>query len=98
MMIEQYPTVVVVYDLGSGRAEMVAVFRLTQHEGVVLDVADPQGCLLARAWFDDGIEILGEARRVLPRDGAEFMKALLQPFRMSYYRFVDESPHHGHRP
>lgn len=33
----------------------------------------------------------GFAERPPPEAGPEFMQALLQRFRMSYYRFVDES-------
>lgn len=97
-MIEQFPTVVALYDLGSRQPRRVAEFRLTRHGNVVLTVTDPHGCLPAQQWYDSGVEILGETRQVMPDDGAEFMKALLQPFRISYYCFVDESPRPGHKP
>ncbi|MEV2226469.1 hypothetical protein AB0E01_42450 [Nocardia vinacea] len=89
------PSLVVVYDLGSGRPERVAEFRRTPRGDVALTVIEPPGCLLARRWYDNGIEILGQHRRVLRTDGAAFMRALLQPFSMSYYRFIDESMREG---
>lgn len=94
-MTDNTPTVVAVFDLGSWEPRRVAEFRLTPGKGVELAILVPEGCPLAEQWYRQGVEILGEARYVTSDDGVAFMHALLQPFRMSYYDFVDESRDSG---
>ncbi|MEV6072648.1 hypothetical protein AB0L82_39415 [Nocardia sp. NPDC052001] len=80
-----------VYDLGTwGQPHRVAEFRLVNGRAQLSELV-PEGCALARQWHTAGVEILGEPQRVHPDDGISFMRALLQPFRMSYYRVIDES-------
>ncbi|MFQ6398138.1 hypothetical protein ACLMAJ_32450 [Nocardia sp. KC 131] len=90
-MAEESPTLMVLYDLGSSERQRVAEFRLAATGCATLTVIEPAGCPLAEEWFDRGVEILHTAQYVMPDDGRAFMRALLQPFGMSYYRLVDES-------
>ncbi|MGW4095063.1 hypothetical protein [Nocardia sp. NPDC004750] len=85
------PTLVTVYDMGTGELRRTAEFRLIEGHAE-LTVIDPNGCGLAQRLHTHGVELLDEPRRVPPEEGPAFMRALLQPFRMSYYRIVDESP------
>ncbi|MCX4093415.1 hypothetical protein [Nocardia sp. alder85J] len=89
-MAAHTPIVVGLYDIGSGRPERVAEFRLAGTRAE-LTILGPGGCRLAQEWFDHGVEI-EQARRVLPDDGPGFLRALLQPIPLSYYQLVDESP------
>lgn len=94
-MLEHVPELVAIYDVGSGRPQRVAEFQLTREQQVSLTVFDRCECPLARQWYEHGVQVLGEARRIQPSDAGEFMRALLQPFRMSYYHIVDETPSSG---
>ncbi|HEX3790779.1 MAG TPA: hypothetical protein VHW44_23155 [Pseudonocardiaceae bacterium] len=85
------PGLVTLYAFGSGTAVRVAEFRLAPDGRVALTVLDPDQARLAQGYYDHGVDFVAEDRLVRPQDGAAFMRALLQPFRMSYYRFVDES-------
>ncbi|GAB2702958.1 hypothetical protein [Nocardia thraciensis] len=85
------PNLVTVYDLGSWEPRRVAEFRLTAQGSIELTVLGSAGCPIAEQWYRRGVEVLGEARFVTVNDAAEFMRALLQPFRLSYYELVDES-------
>ncbi|WP_330178763.1 hypothetical protein OHB26_19780 [Nocardia sp. NBC_01503] len=91
-MKRRTPTLVAVYDLGAWEPRRVAEFRLTEQGAVALEVLVPGGCRLAEQWHRSGVEILGAGARVHPAAGPDFMLALLQPFGMSYYAIVDESP------
>ncbi|WP_282777930.1 MULTISPECIES: hypothetical protein [unclassified Nocardia] len=90
-MDEHLPTLVAIYDLGSWDPRRVAEFRLTETGTAALTFTTPGGCALAEQWHRSGIEIRGTGRYVHPDDGPGFMRALLQPFGMSYYDIVDES-------
>jgi hypothetical protein len=92
-MSDRTPNLVALYFWGSGEAVHVAEFRLNRDGQAVLTLIDPAGGRLAKEWHDHGIEFVAEGRTVLPSDGPAFMRALLQPFRMTYYHFVDESEH-----
>ena len=67
----------------------VAEFRWQPGQAVSLTVLDPEWGALAQDFYDNGVPV--GAGRVSPEAGPEFMRALLQRFRMSYYKFVDES-------
>jgi hypothetical protein len=69
----------------------VAVFRWSPRDGVTLELLDAEWSRVARGYFERGVELLGERRMVLPSEGPLFMRALLQPFRMTYYTLRDES-------
>jgi hypothetical protein len=69
----------------------VAEFRLSADGTASLTILEPGCGHLAQTWFDRGVEILGEARYVKPEDGANFMRALLQRFNMSYTFLSGES-------
>jgi hypothetical protein len=86
------PTRVALYSHASGEPRRIAEFRWNPEAGVTLDILDPQWSRLARQYYEHGVELGPEARMVLPSEGPTFMRALLQPFRMSYYSLVDESP------
>ncbi|MFF0150146.1 hypothetical protein [Micromonospora sp. NPDC005203] len=45
--------------------------------------------MIAQDFHDNGVPV--GVGRVPPGAGPEFMRALLQPLRMRYYKFVDES-------
>ncbi|MBF6241554.1 hypothetical protein IU474_31415 [Nocardia otitidiscaviarum] len=83
---------IAVYDLGTWEPQRVAEFRLTPEYDVTLDLLTTDGCPIAEQWYRHGVEIYGRSSVVTPSEGPAFMRALLQPFQLSYYRFVDESP------
>jgi hypothetical protein len=91
------PSVVAIYDLGTGVPRRVAEFRFVENE-VSLRILDPDGCGFARRWYTLGVERQDGSGIITPDDGAAFMHALLQPFQMSYYRIVDESAHTTFEP
>lgn len=90
-MSEKVPTLIALYWWGSGDPVRVAEFRLNPEGRVELTVIDPREGRLAQEYYDHGVDFVSEERTVRPHDGPAFMRALLQPFRMTYYRFVDES-------
>jgi hypothetical protein len=92
-MTGRAPTLVVLYALRGKPANLVrsAEFRLTPEGRVELSIIEPDGGALAEEYYEHGVDLATERRVVQPADGAVFMRALLQPFRMSYYYFADES-------
>ncbi|MGC4815309.1 hypothetical protein ACLQ29_32810 [Micromonospora sp. DT228] len=88
-MTEQVPTRVALYTSARHGNRRVAEFRWQPDQAVSLTVLDPDWSALAQDFHDNGVPV--GAERVPPEAGPEFMRALLQRFRMSYYRFVDES-------
>ncbi|GAA3736947.1 hypothetical protein [Micromonospora maritima] len=88
-MTEQAPTRVGLYTFAQHTSRRVAEFRWEPGRAVTLDVLDPEWGALAQDFYDNGVPAGPE--RVRPETGPEFMRALLQRFRMSYYKFVDES-------
>lgn len=82
---------VVLYSYLTGEPEAVAEFRWVQDEGVTLTVLDPGAEHLARQYYDRGAPLDAEKRSVPRSEGLEFMRALVQPSRATYFRFVDES-------
>ncbi|MEV6767123.1 hypothetical protein AB0N05_00670 [Nocardia sp. NPDC051030] len=88
----------------AGRWRRIAEFRLTADGHATFRAVDPVEGLVARVWYHQGVDILGEDRTVTPENGPEFLRALLQPFGFRDYRFRDEStsttrpgPPHGGR-
>ncbi len=101
-MDQQAPAVVGLYFRSSGAARVcssgaagawrrIAEFRLAPDGHATFRAVDPIEGLVARVWYHQGVDIQGEDRTVLPRDGAEFLRALLQPFGFRDYRFRDDS-------
>lgn len=88
-MTEQVPTRVALYAYARHTSRRVAEFRWHPGQAVSLDILDPEWGALARDFHDNGVP--AGPGRVPPQAGPEFMRALLQVARMSYYRFVDES-------
>ncbi|MGK5442137.1 hypothetical protein ACSNN7_09980 [Micromonospora sp. URMC 105] len=88
-MTEQAPTRVALYTFAQHTNRRVAEFRWQPGQAVSLAVLDPEWGALAQDFYDNGVP--AGSGRVPPQSGAEFMRALLQRFRMSYYKFVDES-------
>lgn len=88
-MTEQAPTCVALYTFARHTNLRVAEFRWQPGQAVSLTVLDPKWGTVAQNFYDKGVPL--GAGRVPPAAGAEFMRALLQRFRMSYYKFVDES-------
>ncbi|RZS44607.1 hypothetical protein EV193_101483 [Herbihabitans rhizosphaerae] len=58
---------------------------------MTLTVLDSRRKALAEDMYDNGIVLEREGRVVPHSAGPEFMRALLRPWSMSYYAFVDES-------
>ncbi|GAB4588609.1 hypothetical protein [Nocardia sp. IFM 10818] len=90
-MSQRVPAVVGLYFHESGQWRRIAEFRLAADGHVTFRAVDPVEGLVARVWYHQGVGILGEERTVLPADGAEFLRALLQPFGFRDYRFRDDS-------
>lgn len=91
-MADDDPTVVAVYELVAGAALRVAEFRLDRSGSMQLILAEPDGCPLAREWFQEGIRVPGQTEPVRATDGPLFLRAALRPRQMSFCRVVDESP------
>jgi hypothetical protein len=85
------PTRVVQYSFATARPEAAAEFRWTPESGVTLTVLDPVEGEIAQRYYDKGVFFEAEDRVVPPAEGPAFMRALVQPSRSSYTRFVDES-------
>jgi hypothetical protein len=78
----------------SGNMERVAEFLWSPEAGVtltILDAVEERGSGLARKYYETGIDSVREGRMVSCDEGAIFMRALLEPRRMSYFAFRDES-------
>lgn len=89
------PTRVVQYAYASGSPQAAAEFRWCPESGVTLTVIDPVEGETARRYYVKGIFFEAERRVVAPSEGAVFMRALVQPSRSSYTRFVDKSEREG---
>lgn len=90
-MEQQGPAVVGLYFREAGRWRRIAEFRLATDGHVTFRAVDPVEGLVARVWYHQGVDVLGTERTVLPADGVEFLRALLQPFGFRDYRFRDDS-------
>lgn len=91
-MTEKTPTVVALYHWGADSPERVAEFRLKSDGDVVLTVLNPNQAGIAVEMYESGVELRREGRYISWRDDSHaFMRALLQPFRMTYNWFRDES-------
>ena len=86
------PTHVTVYELVGRSWQRAAEFRLHDHRTVTLTMATDHECNEAWLWYTQGIPALGTSEIVTTATPTRFMRALLQPFRASYSRVVDESP------
>ncbi|MEC3916692.1 hypothetical protein [Nocardia sp. CDC160] len=97
-MGQRIPAVVGLYfrEAGPGAREAaqwrrIAEFRLTAEGHATFRAVDPVEGLVARVWYHQGVDILGEHRTVPPSEGAAFLRALLQPFGFRDYWFRDDS-------
>ncbi|BCJ33282.1 hypothetical protein Athai_07850 [Actinocatenispora thailandica] len=90
-MSDAAPTRVGFYSYAAGAGRRVAEFTRGPDGLVRLSVIDPDRAGLARDYYDNGVPLLATGARVPPSAGDAFLRALLQPFRMTYYGFVDES-------
>lgn len=102
-MVHRIPAVVGLYFREAHRWRRIAEFRLNPGGHATFRAVDPVEGLVARVWYHQGVDILGEDRTVLPADGVEFLRALLQPFGFRDYEFRDDSgprsvDGHGPRP
>lgn len=95
-MSQRTPAVVGLYLRESGRWRRIAEFRLTADGHASFRVVDPVEGLVARVWYHQGVDIIGQERTVLPEDGPEYMRALLQPFGFRDYRFRDDTHSSGY--
>lgn len=95
-MNDKTPVRVALYTWGKGDdRNRAAEFQWSPENGVSLTVFDPEWGRLAQDYYDNGVSLERERRMVSRDDGPTFMRALLQPWNMSYYRFVDESDRDG---
>ncbi|QIS08990.1 hypothetical protein [Nocardia arthritidis] len=69
----------------------VAEFDWDPATGVSLTVLDTEWARLAEEYYVNGIRSLAEQQLVRPDEPEVFMRALVQPSRLTYYQFVDES-------
>ncbi len=90
-MVQRFPTVVGLYLREGQRWRRIAEFRVNTEGHATFRAIDPVEGLVGRVWFQQGVDILGEQRTVLPGAGAEFLWALLQPFGFRDYLFRDDS-------
>ena len=88
---DRTPTRVVLYSIAKGTPQAAAEFRWSPDSGVTLTIMDPVEGVIAQRCYEEGVPFEAERRRVLPREGATFMRALMQPSRSSYTQFRDES-------
>jgi hypothetical protein len=79
------------YSYASGSAARAAEFRWSAADGVTLTVFDPEWGAIAERYMAEGIASHAMRRPVLPLDGENFMRTLVQPSQSTYVRFVDES-------
>ncbi|MTE17289.1 hypothetical protein [Nocardia aurantiaca] len=90
-MGQRIPAVVGLYFRVAGQWRRIAEFRLAADGRATFRAVDPIEGLVARVWYHQGVDILGENRAVLPADGPAFLRALLQPFGFRDYWFRDDS-------
>ncbi|WP_405485570.1 hypothetical protein [Nocardia sp. NBC_00511] len=90
-MGQQAPAVIGLYFHDAGQWRRIAEFRLSAQGHATFRVVDPVEGLVARVWYYQGVDVLGEDRTVLPEDGPAFLRALLQPFGFRDYWFRDDS-------
>jgi hypothetical protein len=91
-MNRQSPVLVALYFNKREGRDRVAEFRLNASGRAELIILNPAMGMVAQAYYDQGIPFPAEGRVARPADGPAFMRALLQPFRVSYWTLVDESP------
>jgi hypothetical protein len=91
MTTTEAPTRVVLYSYASGRPHAAAEFRWSPDAGVSLTMIDPVQGSLAEEYYERGVPYDAERRLVTRSEPATFMRALVQPQRSTYSRFVDES-------
>lgn len=88
---QSVPSRVVLYANQPHPRVRAAVFTWSPERGVQLEVVDPKWGAVAEKRYNEGVLLDGENRLVRKEEGAAFMSALVQPTRMTYYSYVDES-------
>ncbi|TDV51005.1 hypothetical protein [Actinophytocola oryzae] len=88
---EHTPTQVALYTNATDPPRRVAVYRFTESSGVTMELLDPEWSKVAKQYYERGVDLPKERRMVLPSEGPLYMRALLQPFRTTYYTLRDES-------
>jgi hypothetical protein len=86
------PTQVAMYTNATDPPRRIAVFRWSPVDGVTLELLDDEWARIPQQYYENGVELQGQRRMAKPAEGPVFMRALLQPFRTSYYALRDESP------
>jgi len=89
------PTQVALWANATDPPRRVAVYRWSPADGVTMELLDEEWSKVAKQYFERGVDLPRERRLVHPSEGPLFMRALLQPFRMTYYTLRDESPTPG---
>lgn len=91
LLPERTPTQVALYTNATNPPRKIAVFRYSEQSGVTMESLDAEWAEVPNRYMTNGVDLLGQRRMVRPAEGALFMRALLQPFRTSYYTLRDES-------
>jgi hypothetical protein len=68
-----------------------AVFTWSPERGVELEVVNPEWGQVAERRYKEGVFLDSVDRLVSRNEGPDFMRALVQPSRMTYYSYTDES-------
>ncbi|BCJ32410.1 hypothetical protein [Actinocatenispora sera] len=90
-MSEDAPTRVGFWSYATGVGRKVAEFTRQPDGSVAFRVLDRSWAGPAQDYYDNGVPVLAGGARIPATVGDEFLRALLQPFRMTYYGFLDES-------
>ncbi|GIL28627.1 hypothetical protein [Actinocatenispora comari] len=97
-MSDDAPTKVGFWSYATGVGRKVAEFTRQPDGSVRFRELDRDWAAPARDYFDNGVPLLAGGGRVPASAGDEFLRALLQPFRTTYYGFLDESGLAGAAP
>jgi hypothetical protein len=90
-MSDDTPTRVGFWSYATGVGRKVAEFTRQPDGSVRFRELDRDWAAPARDYFDNGVPLLAGGGRVPASAGDAFLRALLQPFRTTYYGFLDES-------
>lgn len=91
LLPDRTPTQVALYTNATDPPRKIAEFRYTEQTGVTVETLDTEWADVPNRYMTNGVDLLGQQRMVRPSEGTLFMRALLQPFPMSYYTLRDES-------
>jgi hypothetical protein len=85
------PTRVALYANQPETPVRAAVFTWSPERGVELEIIDPDWGRLAERDFHNGVPLHRERRSVSKDEGLAFMRALIEPRRLTYYSYRDET-------